>query len=232
MHLFYTPDIEGDSYQLDEQESRHAVRVLRLQKGEMVVLVDGKGQWIEARVKDPVAKACNLEILRRSILPPAMPYRLHIAMSPLKNTERFEWFLEKGAELGVSEITPLICHRSERRTIKKERLERILVSAMKQSMGAHLPRLGDPCSFEDFIVLSADACRAIAHCLPAQRVSLKDLGGQRAYTILVGPEGDFTEAEIGLAMEAGYQALHLGESRLRTETAGVHVCSSLRALYA
>ncbi|MDX2430259.1 MAG: RsmE family RNA methyltransferase, partial [Bacteroides sp.] len=144
MHLFYTPQIEGDTFQLEEQESKHAIRVLRLLRGDAVVLVDGLGGWYDAVIVDDHPKRCSLVIKSHTKDYQALPYKLHMAVAPTKNMDRFEWFLEKATEIGVSEITPLICQRSERKHVKTERLDRILVSAMKQSLRAYKPVLNDP----------------------------------------------------------------------------------------
>jgi 16S rRNA (uracil1498-N3)-methyltransferase len=163
MNLFYSPHIQGDTHLLDEQESKHSIRVLRLSKGEKVVLVDGFGGWYEAVIEDDHPKRCLLRIQShtRDYQPPA--YSLHLAVSPTKNLDRFEWFLEKSTEIGISEITPLICHRSERKQVKKERLERILVSAMKQSLKAYKPVLNDPVPIEDFLKVKRSGTLGIAH---------------------------------------------------------------------
>jgi len=230
MHLFYTPDINGEVHRLDEQESKHAIRVLRLQKGEEVVLVDGRGGWYEARVEDPGLKACVLSVVRKESREAEVPYELHIALSPTKNMDRFEWFLEKAVEIGITEITPLMCERTERKGVREDRLTRIMVSAMKQSLKARLPVLHPATDFATFIAQQRKGLLAIAHCEDSRRMSMKDLGQQHAYTVLVGPEGDFSPGEIKAAMDSGYTPLHLGASRLRTETAGVHVCSALQVL--
>jgi 16S rRNA (uracil1498-N3)-methyltransferase len=141
--------------------------------------------------------------------------------------DRFEWFLEKATEIGISEITPLICHRSERKQVKPERLERILVSAMKQSLRAFKPEL-HPCTpFASFVEARREGTRGIAHCLPTERLGITDLPRNKRYVLLVGPEGDFSEEEVERAIRAGYTPFHLGESRLRTETAGVYVCAGI-----
>jgi 16S rRNA (uracil1498-N3)-methyltransferase len=236
MHLFYTPGISGDSHVLDEQESRHAIRVLRLGRGDQVILVDGVGGWYEAVILEDHPKTCRLGIRSRTAGYKALPYHLHIAMAPTKNMDRFEWFLEKATEIGISEITPLICHRSERSRVNQERLERILVSAMKQSFRAYKPVLHIPVNFGDFIAEPREGTRGIAHCIPepegslTPRTALTAFPRSNAYTMLVGPEGDFTEEEVQKALASDFLPFHLGEARMRTETAGVFICASLNIL--
>ena len=230
MHLFYTPDIDGNSYNLDEQESKHAIRVLRLGRGDEVILVDGRGTWYKARISEDNPKSCILDIysVKEDYLP--LPYQLHIAISPTKNNDRFEWFLEKATEIGISGITPLLCQRTERNRLKTARLERILVSAMKQSLRAFKPVLHEPLSLKEFLSRPSGGSKCIAHCMPKERTFLSSLKKEGSYTFLVGPEGDFTEEEVQMALASGYRPLSLGPSRLRTETAGVHLCSAIQLL--
>lgn len=230
MHLFYTPKISAHTHVLDEQESKHAIRVLRLKRGDEVILIDGHGGWYKARIEEDHHKACLLSITSKKENFKPLPYNLHIAISPTKNMDRFEWFLEKATEIGISRITPLICTRSERTKVKMDRLDRILVSAMKQSLKAYKPELSDPVKMENFINQSHNGTLAIAHCHAHERLSVRDLDSSDQYTILIGPEGDFTNEELQAALGAGYKPLHLGASRLRTETAGVHVCSVISIL--
>lgn len=227
MHLFYTPDIKGDSHVLEEQESKHAIRVLRLATGDAVILVDGTGGWYEARIEDDHPKRCLLSISSYIKNYKPLPYQLHIAISPTKNMDRFEWFLEKACEIGISKITPLICHRTERLKVKMDRLDRILISAMKQSLKAYKPVLSEPVKMAQFLKQEQTGTLALAHCYPEQRLSIKELKPLGQCTILVGPEGDFTEEEVETAISSGFKSIHLGESRLRTETAGIFICSAI-----
>jgi len=231
MNLFYSPHIQGDTHLLDESESRHAIRVLRLMKGEKVVLVDGCGGWYEAVIEEDHPRRCLLRIQSQQQDYQALGYSLHLAVSPTKNLERFEWFLEKSTEIGISEITPLICHRTERKQVKLERLERILVSAMKQSLKAYKPVLNDPVSFERFVALGHRGTRGIASCFGNERIGMEQLDAAGSFTLLVGPEGDFTEQELRGAMEAGFSSFHLGPSRLRTETAAVYISAAMSLLH-
>jgi len=230
MHLFYTPNPRGEQHELDEQESRHAVRVLRLSRGDRVILVDGTGGWYEAEILDDHHKHCLLRILSSREHYRPLPYHLHIAISPTRQMERFEWFLEKATEIGISEITPLICERTERGRLKTDRLEKIIVSAMKQSLRAYKPLLNEPVALESLLARDLSGTRGIAHCMETERVALTDLQRAGSYTLLVGPEGDFTGGEALKAIDAGYRPFHLGESRLRTETAGVHICSAIQII--
>jgi len=230
MNLFYSPHIEGDIFVLDESESKHAIRVLRLVKDEKVILVDGRGGWYEASIEDDHPKRCSLRIQGYTPDYHPLSYQLHLAVSPTKNMDRFEWFLEKATEIGITEITPLLCHRTERKQVKTERLERILISAMKQSLKAYKPILNKPTKIEDFLAVERDGTFGIAHCYPSDRKGVVDLDRTGNYTLLIGPEGDFTEDEIAIAIKAGYAPFHLGQSRLRTETAAVYVTAAVQML--
>ena len=231
MHLFYDPSIQGDTIVLEEQESRHAIRVLRLLKGDPVILVDGRGGWYEAVIEDDHIKACRIRILKKTEGFQASAYSLHLAVAPTKHMDRFEWFLEKATEIGISELTPLICRRSERKQVKMERLERILVSAMKQSLRAYKPRLNTPLGFDEFVKQKREGILAMAHCYPRHRKGISELAREGKYTFLVGPEGDFSEEEIAEALKAGYIPVTLGESRLRTETAALYVTAAISLLH-
>jgi 16S rRNA (uracil1498-N3)-methyltransferase len=231
MHIFYDPHIQGDTLELDEKESLHAIRVLRLAGGDRVVLVDGRGGWYEAIILDGHPKHCLLRIdgVKEQYQP--LAYSLHLAVAPTKNMDRYEWFLEKATEIGISEITPLICKRSERKQVKMERLEKILISAMKQSLKAYLPKLNQPVPMEKFLQTRHLGSLGIAHCHPVERKGIQELDPVGNYTILVGPEGDFTEEEVEDALQAGYIPFHLGTSRLRTETAALYITTAISLLH-
>ncbi len=231
MNLFYSPHIVGDTFELDENESKHSVRVLRLGVGDIVVLVDGRGGWYEASIEDNHPKRCRLKIISRTPDYNPLSYSLHLAVSPTKNMDRFEWFLEKSTEIGISEITPLICKRTERKQVKIERLEKILISAMKQSLKAFKPIIHHPVRMSDFLSQERIGLKGIAHCIPMERAGLSEMGRSDHYTLLVGPEGDFTDEEVNLAQGAGYKPFHLGQSRLRTETAAVYICTAVQLLH-
>jgi 16S rRNA (uracil1498-N3)-methyltransferase len=229
MQIFYAPDINGNTYTLDEKESRHLIRVLRMTRGSEVRLIDGKGNLYKGAIMDPDQNNCTIEIIETVKDFEKRNYRLHIAISPLKNPERFEWFIEKSVEIGIDEITPLICRNTEKPGIKRERINSLIISAMKQSLKATKTILNVPCNFRDFISMKSDAIRMIAHCnnsLKKRRVSDVYTKGGNAI-ILIGPEGDFTKEEIDSAVKNKFIPVHLGTSRLRTETAGIAVCHSI-----
>jgi 16S rRNA (uracil1498-N3)-methyltransferase len=229
MQIFYAPDIKGDDYTLDEQESKHVIRVLRMVKGAGVKLIDGKGNLYEGIIADPDQKKCTITITGIIKDFEKREYRLHIAISPLKNPERFEWFIEKSVEIGVDEITPLICRNTEKPGIKNERVNNIIISAMKQSLKASKPVLNNTRLFNDFINRDFIGSRMIAHCNDSfKRSKVSDIYSKNENAvILIGPEGDFSEEEIKAATGKDFRSVHLGLSRLRTETAGVAACHSI-----
>lgn len=227
MQLFYAPHIEQPLHTLGEEESSHCVRVLRLDRGATIHLTDGEGNLFQGEIVDPHPKRCTIRIVSVASDFEKRPYRLTIALAPTKNIDRYEWFLEKATEIGVDRIIPLECAHSERRTIKPDREMKVLVSAMKQSLKAYLPVLDPMTAFEKVIARPFDGVKLIAHCrTDAERLLLRDAvqPGQEAM-ILIGPEGDFSPEEIDKALQAGFRAVSLGNSRLRTETAGVVAAS-------
>lgn len=231
MQLFYNPNISNSSKEVvfDKEESKHILKVLRMKEGDVFSITNGKGSFFSTEIIDANPKACLVKILSEEIQKP-LPYQLHIAVAPTKLNDRYEWFLEKATEIGISEITPIICEHSERKTIKPERYEKILQSAMKQSLKAYLPILNEAVSFKDFINSKndSDGIKCIAHCEENEKKSLKSvLLPNQKITILIGPEGDFSSEEINLAKKNGYIPISLGESRLRTETAAVVACHSV-----
>lgn len=231
MHIFYTPDLIAEVYTLSEEESKHAVRVLRLQAGDEVVLVDGKGGYYQARILEANPKRTHLQIFQKQQEFGKRNHYLHIAVAPTKNIERLEWFLEKATELGIDEITPLICERSERKEVKTERLNKIISSAVKQSIKAYHPVLNAPIGFKKFVALPFEGQKFIAHCMEGEKSSIKDLIKARSkYLVLIGPEGDFTPAELALAETHSILPISLGESRLRTETAALAACFEINFL--
>jgi 16S rRNA (uracil1498-N3)-methyltransferase len=229
MQIFYAPDITGDVYALDERESKHCIRVLRMTKGTGVRLIDGKGNLYQGIISNPNPERCSIAITGIINDFEKRDYRLHIAISPLKNPERFEWFIEKSVEIGIDEITPLICRNTEKPGIKSERVNNIIVSAMKQSLKARKTILNDTCLFNNFINRDFDGNRMIAHCndsFKRSKISEVCLKNDNAI-ILIGPEGDFCEEEIKAATGKNFIPVHLGQSRLRTETAGIAACHSI-----
>lgn len=233
MHLFYTPDLYADDsvYTLSPEESRHAAGVLRMRAGERVRLTDGRGGWCEAEIlPDSSARECRVRILARETDYGQRPYRLHVAIAPTKNSDRYEWFLEKATEIGIDRITPLCCEHSERKVLRRERGEKIVLSAVKQSLKAYVPQLDELTSFRDFIASASALCRNrfVAYCDEGtplgDRVGLFSAmqgASVKEFCVLIGPEGDFSSAEIAAARAVGFVPVTLGESRLRTETAGV-----------
>ncbi len=225
MQLFYIPNISSNEVILDETESKHAVRVLRLAPGDVVQLIDGSGGFYDAEITDANPKKCKLTIVKTICDFGKKNFRLHMAVAPTKNIDRFEWFLEKATEIGVDEITPLLCEHSERKVIKSDRLEKILVSAMKQSVKAYLPKLNEMVSLSDFITNCTTENRYIAHCYEGEKPHLKDVMEENQdAVILIGPEGDFSPEEVNLAKNNGFFEVSLGTARLRTETAAVVAC--------
>lgn len=231
MHIFYTPDISGKTYVLNEVESKHCIRVLRLEKGSEITLVDGRGGFYTAEIADPNPKKCAVNVIQSELNFGLRNFQVHVGIAPTKNIERMEWFLEKATEIGINKVTPLLCRYSERKDIKTERLEKVMVSAMKQSLKAYLPQLDELTKFNDFIRQPFEGQKFIAHCEEQQRDLLKNLViPNQNYLILIGPEGDFSSEEIDLALNAGFKPVSLGESRLRTETAGVVACHTFNLL--
>lgn len=229
MHLFYTPELKGEFHILDEQESKHCTRVLRMLEGDKVMLSNGKGSMFRAELVNADPRRCELRVIEELI--PAGKgvgtfgkkyYSLHVGIAPTKNINRFEWFLEKATEIGIDEITPLICRRSERKVVKIERLNKVITAAMKQSVKAYHPLLNEACSMKEFLSKDLPGQKFIAYVEEGEYPSLKSLytPGQDAL-ILIGPEGDFSPEEVEEAIKAGYVCVSLGNSRLRTETAGI-----------
>lgn len=232
MHVFYTPDISSNDYILNEEESRHCIKVLRLTIGAEVHLIDGKGGLYKAEIVSETKKNVYLKVVETTYGYQQRQHHLHIAVAPTKNIERLEWFLEKATEIGIDEITPIICDRSERRVVKEERLNKIITAAVKQSLQAYHPVLNPQISLESFLKLENNSIRMIAHCLdnePKKYISQVALPHQK-YTVLIGPEGDFSPAEIELALHHGYKPLTLGDTRLRTETAALAACFEINYL--
>jgi len=233
MHVFYTPDIQSDEYLLNEEESRHCMKVLRLGVGEEVHLIDGRGGLYKARITEEGKKHVRLAIIETTLEYHKRRHYLHIAVAPTKNIDRLEWFLEKATEIGIDEVTPVICDRSERKIVKDDRLNKIITSAVKQSLQAYHPKLNAVTSLDAFLKTQDVASeRMIAHCLEDQpRNYIRDMihPGQH-YTVLIGPEGDFTQQEIDQALRIGYKPVTLGENRLRTETAALAACFEINFL--
>ena len=224
MLLFYAPDIAVHP-QLPEPEAQHCLKVLRMQEGDILHLTDGKGNFYKALIAEAHPKHCQLDILEIIHQQPLWKGQIIIAVAPTKNIERMEWFAEKAAEIGIDRIAFMNCRFSERKEIKPERINKILISAMKQSLKAHLPELQAMTDFKKFIMQPFEGQKFIAHCYPEEKLLLSKIyrSGENAL-ILIGPEGDFSEEEIELAIKQGFVPVSLGESRLRTETAALTAC--------
>ena len=239
MNLFYAPDIT-QTLCLPEEESQHCVKVLRMKAGERIHIIDGVGGLYEAEILEAHPKRTQVGIISEQHEYGRRPFRLHLAVAPTKNIDRFEWFVEKATEIGFDELTPLCCRYSERKVIKPERIEKILVSAAKQSLKAYVPRLNPMVTFKEFIAQQYHFAESgqgqslegehnsslfIAHCYdqPKQHL-LHACMPASDVVVMVGPEGDFSEEEVELALRNSFRAITLSESRLRTETAGVVAC--------
>lgn len=239
MELFYSRDIEGGICRLDQDESGHCIKVLRHRNGDEISVIDGCGTLYRCRITTDSPKGVEAMVLSSEEGWGSHPYRLHMAVCPTKNNDRYEWFAEKACEIGLDEITPVIGEHSERRVFKTARLEKILISAAKQSLKAAVPVVNEPVSVKDFIVANGkgsfadaqddrgDKLRLIAYCFEDEnvpRVSIKEVldswqGSE--IVVMIGPEGDFSKAEAELALRSGFIPVHLGASRLRTETAAL-----------
>lgn len=231
MHIFYSPDISPDYPFLDEKESKHCIKVLRLSKDDTIHIIDGKGGLYIARITDPNPRQCAFKIIETYSDYGKRNYTFHIAIAPTKNINRFEWFLEKATEIGVDEITPLLCERSERRILKTERLEKVIISATKQVGRAFRPTLNSLTPVDEFFNAGFPGKGFIAHCEGGDKPLLKEVyvPGESAF-IMIGPEGDFTPAEIEAAKGKKMKEVTLGPYRLRTETAGLASCFTINLL--
>lgn len=232
MNIFYAPYISGEKCILDEKESRHCIKVLRHRKSDRIIISDGKGGLFEAVIENADPGGCVVKITGTIEDKQARTYYLHLAVSPLKNPERFEWLIEKSVEIGVDEITPVICSKTEKKTVRIDRAEGIIISAMKQSLKARKTIINKPESFTDFIRSYHSGLKLIAHYSESyERKSVKEAyNNEENIVFLIGPEGDFTANEIESALQEGYIPVHLGRSRLRTETAGIAACHSIYLL--
>lgn len=217
---FFVEELQAKTIQLDEDTSRHMISVLRMERGEEVLLTNGKGSKARAAIVDDNRKRCGVEILSVEKEEERRP-RVAIAISIVKNASRLEWFLEKAAEIGVAEIIPLLCERTEKEKFRYDRMKGILVSAMLQSQQTWLPVLHQPTAFAEVVKNSTQQQKFIAHCLRGQKQQLSSLIRPLSSLILIGPEGDFTPGEVALALEQQFIPVALGNTRLRTETAGM-----------
>ena len=227
MELFYSRDIAGGICRLDQDESGHCIKVLRHRSGDEINVIDGCGTLHRCRITSDSHKGVEAIVLESTDGWGSHPYRLHMAVCPTKNNDRYEWFVEKACEIGVDEISPVIGEHSERKIFKTARAEKILVSAAKQSLKASVPVVNEPVSVKDFIRSSSEGLRLIAYCFEDENIprrSIKEvLEGYEGsdITVMIGPEGDFSREEAELALASGFVPVHLGASRLRTETAAI-----------
>tara|TARA_B100000787_G_scaffold159892_2_gene138466 strand:- start:46066 stop:46773 length:708 start_codon:yes stop_codon:yes gene_type:complete len=224
MQLFYNPTINKSTLQItfDKIESRHIVKVLRKREGDQVYITNGIGELFVCVISIANDKKCLVSVVSREEKNQLRDYYLHIAIAPPKNNDRLEWFLEKATEIGIDEITPIICDNSERKFIKKERLDKIILSAMKQSLKFHLPILNESIYFSEFIKKEQKGIKCIAHCGDSKKTVLKKIvNPKESITVLIGPEGDFSPSEISKSIEKNYIPITMGKARLRTETAGL-----------
>lgn len=232
MHVFYTPDILSNP-ELPAEEAGHCLRVLRLGMGDEILLTDGKGFFYKAVISAASGKRCQVKIVETIEQEPFWSGHLHLAMAPTKMMERVEWFAEKATEIGFDELTFLNSRYSERKVIKTERVEKIVVSAVKQSLKARKPVINDMTDFEKFVKQEFSGDKFIAHCNEGEKISLKDaIVPGNDTLVLIGPEGDFSNEEVELAIKNGFRPITLGKSRLRTETAAlvaVHIMNLMNA---
>lgn len=234
MQLFYNPTIEKSTTQIlfNKEESRHIVRVLRKKEGAILHITNGKGWLFSAEVTFANDKKCTATIVKAEEQPKPWSYYLHVAIAPTKNNDRLEWFLEKSTEIGIDEITPIICQNSERKIVKQERLEKIVQAAMKQSLKFRIPKINTAISFSDFTKQNFTNDVFIAHCEPSEKNLLKNAVTLHSkITVLIGPEGDFSLNEIEKSIAKKFIPISLGKSRLRTETAGLVAVQNIAFLH-
>jgi 16S rRNA (uracil1498-N3)-methyltransferase len=232
MQLFHNPRLDHSASQFvfSPEESRHIIMVLRKKEKDTLFITNGKGYLFEAQILSADSKKCKAQIMTTTKKHQKM-YWFHLVVAPTKSNDRFEWFLEKATEIGVNEITPIICERSERKTVKHERMEKVLQSAMKQSLQTYLPKLNKAITYKEFISKSNKGQLFIAHCDKGEKLELKRrVAPDKDVTILIGPEGDFSKKEIETAYRNGFLPISLGQNRLRTETAAIVACTTVNMI--
>ncbi len=229
MQLFYSKDIDNDIITLNEEESRHVIKVLRKGIGADLSVVDGCGTLYKSEIIDAHQKHTLLRIKERVTNYGNLSYNLHVAVAPTKNIDRIEWFVEKATEIGIKTISLIKSSHSERKDTKIERLEKVAISAMKQSVKAYKPQVNETISFENFIKMDfGDADKFIAHCNDSNvKPHISNLLTKNDIIILIGPEGDFSPVEVSLALECGFKEISLGNERLRTETAALYATTAV-----
>ena len=230
MQLFFIENPKSEIV-LSKEESKHATKVLRKKEGDILNFTDGKGGFYKAEITVADTRKCRVQIINSEQKCKQHSYHLHIAIAPTKNMDRYEWFLEKATEIGIDEITPIICERSERKVIKTERCNRILLSAIKQSLKLHLPKLNETITLKDFLKQDFEGNKYIAHCGDGEKTELRKEEKANKTTVLIGPEGDFSAGEIELALQNQFKTTSLGTSRLRTETAGLVAVHTINLKY-
>jgi 16S rRNA (uracil1498-N3)-methyltransferase len=231
MELYYAPEFANGNYTLPDDEARHAIKVLRRTVGDTLSVTDGMGTLYKVQIISDNIKKCTVQIVETVVNFEKRSFYLHLAVAPTKNTDRYEWMLEKAVEIGVDEITPIICNRSERRNINTERLQRVAISAMKQSVKAYLPKINEAVKLKDFAAMAFEGKKYIGYCIDNNRQSLKNCYSKNENAlVLIGPEGDFTPDEIEICIKNKFQPITLGKSRLRTETAGLAACQIINFL--
>jgi len=230
MHLFYEPEISGETVKLSEEESKHCTRVLRLKLNDIVWITDGKGTIYKTAITDEHQKSCILTIIETNKNYGQHPFKLHIAISPPQQSNRLEWFVEKATEAGIYEITPIICEHSKRKNINQERLQKVMISAIKQSLKASLPKLNPLIKFQDFIKKDFAGLKGIAYCTNKLKHITDWYKNGSDCLILIGPEGDFSPVEIEMALKHNFTGINLGNSRLRTETAVLTACFAVNLI--
>lgn len=231
MQLFYNASIDNNTkaFTFDKSESKHIIKVLRKSEGDQLSITNGKGDFFEIIILTANPKKCIGEVINIKSVD-QLPYSLHLAVAPTKLNDRYEWFLEKATEIGITEITPIICDHSERKIINLDRFEKKIQSAMKQSLKSYLPKLNKATTFKNFLISQENNTqqKLIAHCEETSKKTLKSVLKKRGdTTILIGPEGDFSSDEINKSLCIGFAPISLGNSRLRTETAAVVACHSV-----
>ncbi len=223
--------IQNNAAILNEDESLHCVKVLRHKVGDTIQIIDGNGTKAIGTIQAAHAKQCAVLLISKETVAKPRNYYLHIAIAPTKNIERIEWMVEKAVEIGVDEITFLKCNNSERSVVKDDRIKKVVESAMKQSQQAFMPKLNSIKDYKAFLKTNTSDVKLIAHCDETHKESItKHIAPNKSFTILIGPEGDFSKDEIELALNAKYKAVSLGNSRLRTETAGLYACNAFAVL--
>jgi len=229
MQLFYNPNINEytENFSFDKEESKHIIKVLRKKDTDILFVTNGLGLLFKTEITLASDSKCTVQIISFEKATPSK-FHLHLAVAPTKMNDRYEWFLEKATEIGIHEITPIICDRSERKVVNSERFDKILLTAMKQSNVLFLPKLNAAVTFKEFIKHKNEGLQLIAHCEETDKKSLKSvLKPNENVTLLIGPEGDFSEKEITMAIENNFIPVSLGNTRLRTETAAIVACHSV-----